>query len=181
MRGSSTSTSTKSSTLNPSSWWIGEPLEIISSGVKVRYHGPGSLGNILIRMADGTIAEVPLPEIRESQEEQEPEKWFEDLRSEKEESPETSKEFGDQLDLHYEALIQKHAHPDGMSILEFQLEVCRQFIRDAIRLKRPYIRIIHGRGAGVLKKEVESLLKNYPEAGIISFNTFMASVDVVLR
>ena len=167
--------------MNPSSWWIGEPLEIISSGVKVRYQGPGSTGNILIRMPDGAIMEVPLPDIRESQEEQEPQKWFENLPSEKEDSEKESKEFGDQLDLHYETLIQNHAHPAGKSILEFQLEVCRQFIQDAIRLKRPYIRIIHGRGAGILKKEVESLLKNYPEASIISFNPFMASVDVVLR
>ncbi len=167
--------------MNPSSWWIGEPLEIISSGVKVRYHGPGSPGNILIRMPDGTITEAPLPDIRESQEEQEPAKWFEDLMSEKEDNLAESIEFRDQLDLHYEALMQNHAHPASQSILEFQLEICRQFIQEAIRLKRPYIRIIHGRGAGILKKEVETLLNNYPEVSIISFNPFMASVDVVLR
>lgn len=167
--------------MNPSSWWVGEPLEIISSGIKVRYHGPVNPGNILVRMPDGTITEVPLPDIRECQEDQEPVKWFEDLPLEKENRPKESTEFGDQLDLHYETLIQNHAHPAGKSILEFQLEVCRQFVQDAIRLKRPYIRIIHGRGAGILKKEVESMLKNYPEASIISFNPFMASVDVVLK
>ncbi len=131
-------------------------------------------------MPDGEIREAPLKDIRESGEDQEEENGYEELPLPEDDRKTDRGEFGDQLDLHYEALIQNHTPTPGKSILEFQLEICRQFILESIQRKRPHIRIIHGRGSGVLKKEVEALLKNHPEVSIISFNPFSASVDVVL-
>ena len=46
-------------------------------------------------------------------------------------------------------------------ILDYQLEKTRIFIRDAIDRKYPHITIIHGKGQGVLKSEIEHILKDY--------------------
>ena len=36
------------------------------------------------------------------------------------------------------------------------------FIKDNVKLKNKHILIVHGKGTGVLKKEVHNILKNHP-------------------
>ena len=46
-------------------------------------------------------------------------------------------------------------------ILEFQKQKCLEFIQYAITKNYPVIHIIHGKGQGVLKSEIEHMLKQY--------------------
>ena len=68
-----------------------------------------------------------------------------------------------EIDLHIEKLNPTLTHARAERILEYQIEICRKFISNAIAQKCPFVTIIHGKGEGVLKLEVEHLLSEFPE------------------
>jgi len=71
-----------------------------------------------------------------------------------------TKSFPDSiLDLHIEVLnpSMTDALPDR--IRDYQVEQCKYFISDALSRNQAYIQIIHGKGTGLLKKEIHHLLK----------------------
>jgi dsDNA-specific endonuclease/ATPase MutS2 len=72
--------------------------------------------------------------------------------------------FDHTIDLHIDKLAPELTNDFPGRIIEYQLSKCKQFIEEAIRLRYPHITIIHGKGQGVLKKEVEALLGSYPES-----------------
>ncbi len=72
--------------------------------------------------------------------------------------------FEHTIDLHIDKLAPDMTNDFPGRIIEFQLAKCREFVQEAIRLRYPHITIIHGKGQGVLKKEVEALLNSYHEA-----------------
>ncbi|MEP7323492.1 MAG: Smr/MutS family protein [Saprospiraceae bacterium] len=157
--------------------WIGDWLMIKSSGIKGQYNGLDEKGNIMIRTKDQNKLFVLSSDIEKIPDEQDVlvEIHNEPIH-EKELEAEPADDFGDTLDLHYEELIPLFPHLSG-SKLEFQLDICTRFIKAAIHSRLPNIQIIHGRGQGILKNEVERLLKEYSEITIISSNPNLASVD----
>lgn len=167
--------------MDTTTWWIGDPVEIISTGKKGLYHGTGPQGEVQIKLQDGTITNVSSDDIRLAEEEietvHETLQWIPEKIARSEREPTQSY----RLDLHYENLVRYFAHPPELSILEFQLSICAQFAQAAIENKMPFIRIIHGRGKGVLKNEVERILRQYPEFTLISFNPNMAAVDAWIK
>ncbi len=70
--------------------------------------------------------------------------------------------FDSILDLHLEALdgYEQSRWPHA---LDYQLSRCKSFILKAIALKIQQVKIIHGKGEGVLKNGVESLLSSFDE------------------
>ncbi len=167
--------------MNTQTWWIGDPVQVISSGLKGKYNGETKNGEILLKLPDGTITPVPAEDIRLTEEE------IETVHETIQWDPGKEARIGQgsaqsyRLDLHYEHLIRHFTPPAHLTILEFQLDVCNQFIHAAIEAKMPFIRIIFGRGMGVLKNEVEKLLRQHTEFTIISFNPNMASVDAWIK
>lgn len=41
--------------------------------------------------------------------------------------------------------------------------IVKDFIRDNVKLKKERILIVHGKGYGILREEVHSILKNHPD------------------
>lgn len=74
----------------------------------------------------------------------------------------------DSIDLHTENLFIDSQKTDASEILAIQLKTFEQFIEKAIRYKLHKIYVVHGLGKGVLKKEIEKKLKEYPQ--VVSFN-----------
>lgn len=167
--------------VDPHELWIGDWLMIKSNGIKGQFNGLDEKGNILIRTKDQDKIFVLSSDIEKIPDEQDVlvEIHNESIH-EKEQDTEYADDFGDTLDLHYEELIQLYPHLSG-SKLEFQVDVCTRFIKSAIHSRLPNIQIIHGRGQGILKNEVEYLLKQYNEITIISSNPNLASVDAWLN
>lgn len=157
--------------------WIGDWLEIISSGIRGQYHGMDSQGLITIRTKDHILTFVSVEDVKQVEDEVQvlPDVFLPVVQTgQSEEEPEY--DFGDIIDLHYEILIETYPHQSG-SKLEYQLDICTRFIQSAIQARLINIQIIHGRGQGILKAEVERLLKQHSEITIISSNPNLASVD----
>jgi len=169
------------SKMNTQTWWIGDPVQVISTGVKGKYHGQGPQGEIILKHPDGSLTSVPAEDILLTEEE------IETVHETIQWDPEKEARIGKgsnqsyRLDLHYEHLVRHFTPPPHLTILEFQLDVCKQFIEAAIASKMPFIRIIYGRGKGVLKSEVEKMLRQFTEFTIISFNPNMAAVDAWIK
>ncbi|MEO5583047.1 MAG: Smr/MutS family protein [Saprospiraceae bacterium] len=163
--------------VDPGELWIGDWLMIKSNGLKGRFNGVDEKGNIMIMTKDQNKVFVLASNIEKIQDE--PDVLVEIRNAsinEKVQKLELADDFGDTLDLHYEKLIPLFPHLSG-SKLEFQMDICTRFIKAAIHSRLPNIQIIHGRGQGILKNEVERLLKQYNEITIISSNPNLASVD----
>jgi len=75
----------------------------------------------------------------------------------------TKKNISSELDLHIKKLNAslKEAKPER--ILDYQINACKQYLKDAITLRRHTVKIIHGKGTGQLKAEVLHILGDYSE------------------
>ncbi|HQU52004.1 MAG TPA: Smr/MutS family protein [Saprospiraceae bacterium] len=69
--------------------------------------------------------------------------------------------FSRSLDLHLEAINPGLEHASPSRALTFQIEQAKKYLERAIKLKIPSVVIIHGKGTGVLKMELEHLLGAY--------------------
>lgn len=66
-----------------------------------------------------------------------------------------------EVDLHAEQLTKDHKRMQAYEILELQLDTAKRQVDFAIRKRIPKLILIHGVGAGVLRSELEFLLKRY--------------------
>ncbi len=67
------------------------------------------------------------------------------------------------LDLHIEKLAPSMINQRTEIILNYQIKSAKEFIEKAIEKRRATITIIHGKGIGALKMEIDYLLNQYPE------------------
>lgn len=72
-------------------------------------------------------------------------------------------EFKNEIDLHFEKLSSTKKESDYANVMDFQLRMCRAYLEQAIEFKLPEVKIIHGKGNGVLRAAVIDLLKEYKE------------------
>lgn len=71
-----------------------------------------------------------------------------------------------EIDLHIEVLDPSHKAQAFVHVLEIQMEACRNFIEESYANKRNPITIIHGRGEGILRNEIKSLLDHDHRIGL---------------
>jgi dsDNA-specific endonuclease/ATPase MutS2 len=77
-------------------------------------------------------------------------------------------EMPDFIDLHAENLLPGYQHMDANDILYRQISHFKNFLEKAIKYNLHKIYVVHGIGKGVLKAEIEKVLKKYPE--VSSYN-----------
>ena len=68
-----------------------------------------------------------------------------------------------EFDLHIEKLVKKVTGLSHYDILTLQLETAQRHIEFAIKNRIPKIVLIHGVGEGVLRTELEFLMRKYPQ------------------
>ena len=73
-----------------------------------------------------------------------------------------NKEVVFEVDLHINQLVKSTAGLDNFDMLNLQLDTAKRKIEYAIQKRISKIIFIHGVGEGVLKSELEYLLKKYP-------------------
>jgi len=74
----------------------------------------------------------------------------------------------DFIDLHAENFLSGYQHMEANDILFRQISHFKNFLEKAIRYNLHKIYVVHGIGKGVLKTEIEKVLKKYPE--VSSYN-----------
>ena len=67
--------------------------------------------------------------------------------------------FQDSLDLHYDKIVSK----GNPHILEDQIHHLEDYISQAIRYRFPKVRVIHGKGEGILKKRIQAYANDHPQ------------------
>jgi dsDNA-specific endonuclease/ATPase MutS2 len=68
-----------------------------------------------------------------------------------------------EFDLHIEKLVKNCKGMSNYDILTLQLETAKKHVEFAIRNRIPNIVFIHGVGEGILKSELDFMLKNYEQ------------------
>ncbi|HMR89391.1 MAG TPA: Smr/MutS family protein [Saprospiraceae bacterium] len=145
--------------------WIGDRVEVLSSSNQGKFEGISKDGRARVRIGDKiflvtadnlkTITEAEyFPDIHE---------FLKNDNSEAKKVVPLKIKFDHTLDLHLEKLAPHMQNELPARILEFQVQKSEVFIREAISKKYPHITIIHGKGAGVLKEQIEAQLKGFPQ------------------
>lgn len=75
-----------------------------------------------------------------------------------------------EFDLHIEKLVRNFRGMSNFDILTLQLETAKRHVDFAIRNRIPKIVFIHGVGEGILKSELDFLLKNYEQLSFSDAN-----------
>lgn len=149
--------------MNIEDLWIGDTVRHISSGKTGTYEGHDEKGNLTLK-ENGVVfyahySEVEAVDedmlIRQARIEEEEEIEFND--------PVRSLFFDTTIDLHIEILKPDLKFARAEQILNYQLRAAKYYIEKAMFLRKHKVTIVHGKGAGVLKMEVENLLKSFDE------------------
>jgi len=142
-----------------SDYWIGDDVMLKKSGRKGTFEGIHSSGKARIKIESGiilsnadNIVEIDLEPTSHSP-----------IDIEERDVATTKTTFKNEIDLHKDALGLDSNNHIPLMILQKQVAACREYVNQAISLYRREVTIIHGKGTGQLKLEVENLLKEYDE------------------
>lgn len=149
--------------MNLDELWIGDKVWIISRGETGIFEGlQGARAKIKIGYEHHLFAPDDLSSELKKEEETIDFSWLTEDSS-RQRKKQTLSKVPVSIDLHIEILQPDLIQAAPARILDYQLAACRQFIQSAIQKKLVRVTIIHGIGLGVLKQEVEHVLKGFKE------------------
>ena len=145
--------------------WIGDKVEVVSSSNQGKFEGISKDGRARIRIGEKIflVTDDNLKTITEAEYFPDIHEFLENDLSKTQKVVPLKIKFDHTLDLHLEKLAPHMQNELPARILEFQIQKSETFIKDAISKKYPHITIIHGKGAGVLKEQIEAQLKGFPQ------------------
>lgn len=140
--------------------WIGDLVHVKHLETNGKFEGVEANGKVKVRLGFN-VHYFEKDDLTEAVEESEENSILFDnkLSVPKYEATFSSKE----LDLHIEKLNPRLQHQTVEQIVHYQISKCEAFIRYAIDRRWAKILIIHGKGTGVLKQEVEHIVKGFVE------------------
>jgi len=141
--------------------WIGDTVKLRSSGKIGAYIGTTEKGRPRVRCGMKVI--LTTAENIEVYEEPKNDKIDFNLRPVESSTVVSSAYLSREIDLHIESLNPSLAHEAPQMILNHQIKRCQTYIDSIINAKVSPITIVHGKGKGQLKLEVEYLLSQYEE------------------
>jgi len=135
--------------------WIGDKLLLLKSGRKGTFQGiSGSKARVKVGSKILLVAATGL------QLSEDPETIAPDLELDHPPTkPLSFHNFPDTLDLHIEVLAPEMANQPPLAVLNHQLYQLDSYLTKAEAAGAKYLTIIHGKGTGVLRREVLHLLK----------------------
>lgn len=142
--------------------WIGDRVRVISKGITGTYEGIDK-GKAKIKSENEFLLVNPddLAVIEEEEELPIDLGLHEDKDDQK--APLKIGNFSGLIDLHIEVLAPWMQNSKPEMILNHQLKMTRNYLNDALRHRQYGVTIIHGKGLGALKMEIEHLLKAMKE------------------
>lgn len=145
-------------------FWIGDLVFDAKSGLQGKFEGKNALNQVKLNVAGKIILlkDASLRIMTASEQEN----YNDALESELPRSPgkpKESKPYNNTIDLHIEILAPKMITKSIEAILHRQISATRNFMKESIRKKQYQVIIIHGKGTGALKMEIDMLLHEFPE------------------
>ena len=138
-------------------FWIGDVVQLIKEDLVGTFEGDGKKGGVKVKIND-QIIETDLNNITLYTSHKPRQIVFKDNY---ENNIEKQASFNGELDLHIEKLAPKLINSNPIVILERQKKACAYFMKQCVEFKVPLVKIIHGKGEGVLKNIVLSEIANY--------------------
>jgi len=145
-------------------FWIGDLVFDEKSGLQGKFEGRIAPNQVKIN-ATGKTYLLNEPKLR-LMTAGEQEVYLEALEEELPKNPgktTATKAYSNAIDLHIEILAPQMTSKSFEAILHRQLSATRHFIEDSIKRRQYQLLIIHGKGTGALKMEIDMLLHNYPQ------------------
>lgn len=135
--------------------WIGDLIRLKKSGRVGKFAGISPEQKIKVKIGDKVILTTPgnlehAPDNHSDSEDQ--------FIPRPTLTKQTLKPLNSVIDLHIEILNPSLLNARPERIIDFQVTAAKDFLEKAIEQGFPKIEIIHGKGAGVLKMEVEHLI-----------------------
>lgn len=157
--------------------WIGDLLKIKSSGKIGKFEGVNKEGKARINvqgkilLASSKNVEIVSEKELASSLNKHKEAFIERTRKDKAFFGPNYRSEANSIDLHIETLNPNLQSSRPERIYDFQIKAFESYLRKSIKENKTSIRVIHGKGTGVLKAEIESILKFHPRV----FQTFPIS------
>jgi dsDNA-specific endonuclease/ATPase MutS2 len=140
--------------------WIGDLLKLKRSGRIGKFAGISSEQKIKVKVDGKIILTTPGNLEHAPDNHSETESKFIPRPSISKQTPNS---IDNVIDLHMDVLNPSMVHARPERIIDYQVNAAENFIKSAIEKQLPKIEIIHGKGAGVLKMEVEHLIHLYSD------------------
>lgn len=151
--------------LNINDLWIGERLKIINREIIGTFEGKINDHTILLKVEDQML------QVSKEMVEMAPEETIEQKLIFNDYTPalgtSNSNLTNSQIDLHIEKLDPGLAHERSERIFLRQITAFENFMQEAIKYRLPHLIIIHGKGEGILKQEIRTMLNSKYKAKII--------------
>ena len=138
--------------------WIGDLVYVKTVRSNGKYEGFDNDGRVKVRLGFN-LHYFDLSEISEAIEEEE-----NDSIPQNAPIPKFTDNFsGPELDLHIEKLNPQLKHASPEQIIDFQIRKSRAFLDFAIKKRWAKVLIVHGKGTGILRKEVEHMTGDFEQ------------------
>ena len=144
--------------------WIGDWVEIIDSSIIGRYEGVAPNGKAKVKVNNAHLL-ISFNNLKIAKDPEPPMKPI--LFADENPKPNQELTFKNKLDLHIDILAPHLENAPPQRILSFQVQACKSFIENSIKMNVKIVYIIHGKGEGVLKSEVLHLLNGFEEIKFI--------------
>ena len=142
-------------------YWIGDRVEIISSGKTGTYEGDIN-GKAKVKTGKKILV-VEYENLKILPDDDDEMPVYQDGNEDETDYSGAFVPFDNTLDLHIEKLNPAMQNERAELILIYQLKRARLFIEEAIRRHQLKVVLIHGKGEGVLKAEITHLVNSYKE------------------
>ena len=141
--------------LNIGDLWIGDLLLLKKSGRIGKFDGRSGHNKIKVKIGEKTVV-TTIGNVELAPEDTEIEEYDFSHRTKVPKQKATT--LSDSIDLHIEVLNPSLKHGRPERIIDFQVKAAEDFIHEAISHGTKQVLLIHGKGEGVLRSEIEHLL-----------------------
>jgi len=148
--------------IDPNELWVGDPLQVKSSGLVGKYESHTDSMIIINCKGNRITAAIHDVKIYKAPKKEVALHFEDDINNNK------SITHDDTIDLHINKLAPHMEHQAQARILDYQIERAKSFVEHSIQNKRYRVLIIHGKGSGVLKAEVNDMLKDFSKVRYLS-------------